>query len=133
VEAPSDSQVAIVPRGSVAPVVAPDGVPLRLVDDPSAPAVGFLHPDASHPYRLIDVVRAFNDKTGGNIKINSYDVQCVRQRYDIDKNPTFFYKLKFTSPRYSEAFIDWLLQRVAEELGFFNRIRAECRGRNSAV
>jgi hypothetical protein len=133
VEAPPDSQVAIVPLGSVASVVSPDGVPMRLVDDPNAPAVGFLHPDASHPYRLIDVVRAVNDRTGGSIKINSYDVQCVRQRYEIDKDPTFFYKLKFTSPRYSEAFIGWLLQRIAEEPGFFNRVRAESRGRESAV
>jgi|SRR5262245_31317051 len=133
VEAPPGSHVAVLPPGSPAPSIEPAGTPIRLVDDPNAPALGFLHPDASHPYRLIDVVRAVNERSNGKIKVNSFDIQCVRQRYDVDNNPTYFYRLKFASPRYSEAFIEWLLQSVAEEPTFFGRVRSECRASTAAV
>ncbi|SRR6266581_3756797 len=131
VEAPPGSQVAVVPPSGTPSTIDPSGTHIRLVDDPSAPALGFLHPDASHPHRLIDVVRVVNEKSGGKVKINSFDIQCVRQRYGIDGNPTFFYRMKFTSPRYSDAFVEWLLQRSAEEPGFFTRVRTECRGQSA--
>jgi hypothetical protein len=127
VEAPPGSEVAIIPPDAKPRTIEPSGTPIRLVDDPSVPALGFLHPDASHPHRLMDVVRKLKDRSGGELKVSSFDIQCVRQRYEVDQNPTFFYRMKFTSPRYSEAFVEWLVQRLDEEPDFFSRVRAECR------
>ncbi len=130
IEAPPGSHVAVVAAESL-PTLEPDGVPVRLVDDPTASVLGRLHPDISHPYRLIDVVRAVNERLAGKMKVNTFDIQCVRQAHQVNENAAFFYRMKFVSPRYSDAFIDWLVTRFGEDAEFFPKARLTCQKEKS--
>jgi len=125
IEAPPGATIAVV-AAETPTTLEPDGVPVRLVDDPTASVLGRLHPDISHPYRLIDVMRMVNERLVGQTKVNAFDVQCVRQAHRVDENATFFYRMKFISPRYSDAFADWLVARFSKDAEFFAKARLIC-------
>jgi hypothetical protein len=107
VKAPAGSGVKILPP-EVVESEAADASPIRIVDDPKAPAYRKVDPDKTHPYRLTEVVEQLNKKLGGK-KATSFDIQCVRKSYAVDTGkPQFFHKPRFSSPQYSEAFVEWM-------------------------
>jgi len=67
-----------------------------------------------------------NERRAGQTKVNAFDVQCIRQAHRVDENATFFYRMKFSSPRYSDAFADWLVTRFSEDAEFFAKARLVC-------
>lgn len=115
VEAPPGSRVEI-----AAPTDAADtSGPVRLVNDPNAPAMRQVAIDDTHPYRQKEVVAEVNKALQGVKVINSYHIQCVRQAHAIESNPTFAYKMNFASPRYSPAFVDWVVEQFKGNEQFF--------------
>jgi len=118
VEAPPGSQIQIAPPQS--PDAAVTAV--RLVNDPAVPAFRQLSVDETHPFRQKDVVEEFNRIVGTN-RIVPYHVQCVRQVHHIDENPTFCYRMKRVSPRYSQAFVDWLIESHTANPDFFEEAK----------
>jgi Putative DNA-binding domain len=88
----------------------------RLTSSPDAPLVRELNPNDSHPYRQIDVANAVTKKL--NFAISPYDVFCVRKVCGIEKKPEFFYKPKYTSPQYSDAFVDWFVSEYKKDPSF---------------
>ena len=109
VSAPPNYQISVLPQEVVR---AQDygATPVRVVNDPSAPAYRRINPDAIYPHRRKEIVMLVNEKLGGEKKINDYDFTCVRRVHEIDQSkPEFFYKSKFGCQQYSNAFVDWLL------------------------
>ena len=107
--------------------VAPQPIPgnFRIVDDPSAPSYGLLDTNQTHPYRQTEVIEAVNTRLLGKQTVNPHDILSVRRVHGIDETkPGFCYKLKFGSPIYSKAFIDWLIEQYSQNPGFFNEARA---------
>src|SRR5207245_1725771 len=101
---------------------------IRLVDDPKAPAYRKVDPDASHPHRLKELVTQLNTRLAGGTKVTAFDVQCVRKVYQIDKTkPQYFYKSRFTSPQYSDAFLEWMAEQVRTDHHFFYKARLTSR------
>jgi len=113
--APADAEVFVVRRKAAA---TDSLAPVRVVDDPNAPALARTDFDVTHPYRQREVVDLLNDRAGGKIA-TGYDVQCVRKAYAIDQRPEFFHRPKFGSPQYSDAFVAWMLDEHARDPEFF--------------
>lgn len=126
VEAPQGSQVTILPP-HIRESNAPTAIPIRIVDDPSAPSYRSLDPNVSHPHRQKEVIKNVNEKLEGK-KINDFDIQCVRKVHKTDNDPKFYYRMNFSSPRYSDAFVDWLVEQHQKDNQFFESARARYRG-----
>lgn len=129
IEAPAGHRVNIFPP-EVVESELPSAVPIRIVDDPKAPAYRKIDPDKTHPYRRREVVQFVNQKLNGRKRITGYDVHCVRKVYKLEETkPQFYYKSKFASPQYSNAFVDWLVEEYKKDPSFFDRVREEHRGK----
>jgi len=116
VEAPPGSQVQITsPAAAVG-----EAARVRLVNDPAAPAYRQVSVDETHPYRQKEVVAQFNKRVGVAKKIVPYHIQCVRLAHNIDDNATFCYRLSHASARYSQAFVDWIVQSYTTSPDFFD-------------
>lgn len=127
VEAPPGYRVNILPPEVIESPI-PTATPIRIVDDPTAPAYRKIDPDQTHPYRQKEVVQFVNQKLSGRKKITAYDVYCVRKVYNIDSTKTnFYYKSKFASPQYSNAFVDWLVEQYEKDPSFFDGAREKCK------
>jgi len=98
VEAPSGARIAVLPP-EVHDSSEPTASPIRLVDDPSAPAYYAMPVDTTHPHRQKEVTQLVNAKLKGKKAITAYDIQCVRKAFDIDSKPSFCYTQKYASPR----------------------------------
>lgn len=84
------------------------------------------NPDITHPYRRKDVVELVNQRLNGRKMITPYDVLCVRTVSKIDDSkPNYYYKSKFTSPQYSGAFVDWLVEQFEKNNMFFEKSKAK--------
>jgi hypothetical protein len=124
VEAPANANVAVYqptePDDSGRPIK------VRLTTEPGAPVYGQINPDESHPYRQTEVVQEVNKRLPRRRReINAYDVQAVRAVHRIDpaNAPDFAHKPRFASQQYSDAFVDWLIERIKRDRNFLTRAR----------
>jgi hypothetical protein len=126
VEAPLGSEIKIVqPQSAGASVET-----VRLVNDPSAPAYRRVSIDETHPYRQKEVVEEFNKIVEGT-KISPYHVQCVRYAHTVEDNPTFCYRMKHASSRYSQAFVDWLVKNHSDNSTFFEEAKSRVKQKSA--
>ena len=94
----------------------------RLVNDESAPAFKAFRTDLLYPYRQKELVARVNALLAGP-NIIGHDIYCVRKVHSVDAQPNFFYKPQFSSPQYSEAFAEWLVEQYRAEENFFHAAR----------
>ena len=94
---------------------------IRLTTDPHAPLYGQVDPDHSHPYRQKEVITEVNKRLDGDHAVNAFDMLSVRRVYDITEasRPEFVHVPKFGSPQYSDAFVDWIVERDRSDAQFF--------------
>lgn len=122
VEAPHGSRVAILP-----PEGAPTGpsgtIPMQLTDDPLAPAYYAVPLDRTHPFRQKEVIREVNVKLGGKKTINTHDILCIRRVYSVQMNIKFCYTQNYASPRYSQQFVEWIVEEYSENENFIEETR----------
>jgi|WetSurMetagenome_2_1015567.scaffolds.fasta_scaffold04639_9 hypothetical protein len=124
VEAPTGSRFTILPPETQQ--ISSSGVlPLRLTDDPNAPAYYAVPIDTTHPFRQKEVVREVNVKLAGRKVVNTHDILCIRRVYNIQKDITFCYTQNYVSPRYSEAFVDWIVKKYDEDDEFFEKTKVQ--------
>jgi hypothetical protein len=124
VEAPAGSRFAILPPEAQA--AGPSGaLPLRLTDDPNAPAYYAVPIDTTHPFRQKEVVVEVNRKLVGRKAINAHDILCIRRVFNVQKEIKFCYTQNYATPRYSQAFVDWVIQRYEEDNAFFEKTKAQ--------
>lgn len=128
VTAPRGSEV-IVAGKDVRESHSPSARPIRLVEDPSAPAYRKIDPNVTHPHRLKDVVQKLNRDLDGKVTLRLYDLLCLRRLYNLDSNSQFCYKPKFGPMQYSDAFIDWVTDKYSKDPRFFEKSRKECSDR----
>ena len=98
---------------------------MQLTSDPSAPAYYALPLDKTHPHRQKEVVREVNLRLTGRRIINSHDVICIRRVYSIHKEIKFCYIQNFASPRYTQQFVDWIVEQYNSNIAFFDQTRVE--------
>jgi Putative DNA-binding domain/EC042_2821-lke REase len=123
VDAPHGHKVMVLPPEVVESEGA-SATPIRLVDDPEAPADRKIDPNKTHPYRQKEVVEEINRALAGAHEVSPYDIQCVRKVHKIDESkPQFFYRPMFASARYSHAFIDWMVAQYKKNTAFYEETR----------
>jgi hypothetical protein len=125
VAAPTDSTVVVMPK-EVVESKAASATPIRIVDDPSAPAYRKVDPDKTHPYRLKEFVKLVQNTFGEKVSLSSYDILCLRRLYDLDSNQEFCHKPLYTSLQYSDALLQWLKAQYAKDPEFFSKSRKQC-------
>lgn len=121
--APKGAQIEVVDGGGRAGIGT--SVPARVVVSADAPAVARIeNADGTWPHRQADVINRVNAQIGRKA-INGYDIQCVRKIFDLERrHPEFVYKpFAKSSPQYSDAFVDWLIQEYAKDEQFFGNLR----------
>jgi hypothetical protein len=124
VEAPAGSRFAILPP-EAQPAGPSGALPLRLTDDPTAPAYYAVPIDTTHPFRQKEVVREVNAKLAGRKAINAHDILCIRRVYSVQKDIKYCYTQNYATPRYSQAFVDWVVQKYEEDGSFFNKTKQQ--------
>lgn len=122
VEAPAGSRIAVLPPEG-APTGPSGSVPVHLTNDPGAPAYYAVPLDKTHPYRQKEVVREVNAKLAGIKVINSHDLICIRRVYSVQKEINFCYTQNYASPRYSQQFVDWIVEQYHANAAFFEQTR----------
>jgi hypothetical protein len=121
VTAPVGATISVLP-GEVHLSGAEGGTGVRLVNDESAPAFKAFRTDLLYPYRQKELVARVNTLLDGPTII-AHDIYCVRKVYAVDAEPNFFYKPQFSSPQYSQAFAEWLVERYRADANFFHAAR----------
>ena len=121
VTAPVGATVSVLP-GEVRLTGAETATGVRLVNDEAAPAFKAMRTDLLYPYRQKELVARVNELLAG-AKVAGHDVQGVRKAHGVDGQPNFFYKPQFSSPQYSEAFAEWMVEQHKADAGFFQKAR----------
>lgn len=82
-------------------------------------------PSVSHPHRQKELLAALTSALAGAVTVNQHDVQCVNKVHGVKKRPDWFYQGKVVgSPsQYSQAFVDWIVERVKQDPLFFVNAR----------
>jgi len=124
VEAPAGSSIAILPQ-ETQPASLSGAIPLRITDDPNAPAHYQIPIDTTHPYRQKEVVEEVNNRLAGRKKINSRDIFCIRRVFPIQKNISYCYIQNYSAPRYSQMFVDWIMRQFDDDPNFFEKTRQQ--------
>jgi hypothetical protein len=68
-------------------------------------------------------VREVNAKLAGKKVINAHDILCTRRVYSVQKDIEFCYIQNYATLRYSQAFIDWMVEKYEEDEPFFNKTK----------
>jgi Putative DNA-binding domain len=97
---------------------------VRLVNDDDAPAFKAVRTDLLYPYRQKELVTQVNKLLDGALVISAHDVYSVRKAHHIDGQPTFYYKPQYSSPQYSLAFAEWMVEQYRGDPEFFANARA---------
>jgi len=101
--------------------------PIRITDEPNAPALRLETPDASHPFRQKEVVQIVNERLKGARTVNSYDMLCVRKVHAVNETkPQYYYRSKYGCAQYSMDFVNWLVASYEHDPSFFDKARAKC-------
>lgn len=112
---------SIAPRtGGVAPV------PVRIVDDPSAPDARSIDYDVSHPYRQKDLTANVNGRLPQGVTVKAYDIAAVRYAYNVSEEPKHCHKPKFGMLRHGDLFADWIVQSYENDNEFFKKAHEKC-------
>ena len=113
-------------------VEAPEGffaddaaaTPIRVVEDPRAPAYRVVDYDKTHPYRQKEVLATLRQRFPGR-PLNQFDLLAIRHVHGIDERPEFSHKSMYGTRQYSQKFLDWLTDQAARDAEFFDSARAE--------
>lgn len=124
VEAPAGSRIAILPP-ETQPTGPSGALAVQLTNNPEAPAYYAVPIDTTHPFRQKEVVREVNSQLAGKQAINAHDILCVRRVHSIQKDIKFCYTQNYASPRYSQAFVDWLLEKFNNDEAFFKKTKEQ--------
>lgn len=124
VQAPQGSQVKVLPP-EVFETDSPSAMPIRIVDDLTAPAYHKLNPDQTHPHRQKEVIAEVNNSLPDKYQINSYDIQVTRKIHKLDSQEKFSYNPKFGPRQYSTELINWLIKQFKKDNSFFKSTREE--------
>jgi hypothetical protein len=105
------------------PTDARNASEVRITTDPSAPAMSAPMVDRTHPYRQKELLQKANAKLPLEKRISTHDFLCIRRAQSIHRDLKYCYNMNWSSPRYSDACVDWLIAQVTEDDTFVHRAR----------
>ena len=96
---------------------------VRVTDDKDAPEYRAPLIDKTHPHRQKELLVLVNERLAGNPHVSSHDFLCVRRVHNIHRDLKYCFNLNWSSPRYSEACITWLIAQIHADSMFLHRAR----------
>jgi hypothetical protein len=87
--------------------------------------------DKLYPYRQKELLKVLAQRLEGRITVTSADLQIARRLYAVDDDPNLSYQAQHSPRKYTDAFVDWLLDRFAADPTFFQKNREAARARVS--
>jgi hypothetical protein len=125
-------KVTQAPPGSVIQVatkIEPShgGLSGRIVTDLNAPAVRPEEADTIWPHRAKEVRLLINERLKGEVTVNTYDLQCLRQAFNIDRDHRDWCYRPFAKahPQYSDTFVNWVVNEFKKDDQFFVKVRQQ--------
>jgi hypothetical protein len=73
----------------------------------------------------LQLARILETKLAGRKAINAHDILCIRRVYNIQKDIALCYAQNYASPRYSQAFVDWVVRKHREDGEFFETTKVQ--------
>ena len=116
---------------SVALRDTPEATAIRLTNDESAPTLSVMQADKLYPHRQKELVQRLAERLGGQTSVSGHDLQCVRRVHKVDDDSMFSYQAQHSPRKYTEAFVDWLVSKHAEDPKFFQHARELVRARTT--
>lgn len=95
---------------------------IRITTDEHAPLYRAVDFDITHPYRQKELIAEVNRRLPEERAINAYEFLAVRRTNEID--PDFVHRPRFGTNQYSQAFVDWLVERIERDPAFIERARS---------
>jgi hypothetical protein len=123
VDAPANSTFAVVPK-TIRLSNSPEATEIKATPEILDQLVHLPSLDITHPHRESDAAREFNDRMKGKVRIQPHYIRYVRKAHKIEEEPKFFCKVKFMPPRYSDAFVGWLVEQATADTSFFSKAKA---------
>lgn len=118
VEAPPGTRIVVLPA-DIDESSDADATPIRVVDDPMAPAYRALPVDQTHPHRQKEVVQQVNGRLSERATVNSHHIFCIRRVYNIDQEIRVCYTQRHAAPKFSDAFVDWIVTQFEKNDDIF--------------
>ena len=129
VEAPAGSRVSVL-LPEIRESTSSRAAPIRITEDPTAPAYRVVDPDSTYPFRQKELIAEVRSRLPDGIAFNSFDVVAVRRAHGIDSKREFSFKPRFGSRQYSRRLVDWLVAQFEADAGFFEKARLKYRRRD---
>jgi hypothetical protein len=129
-EAPRGSQLQVVPRGTTRAGL--DGaLPVRMTLNPDAQGVIAVDRHEIFPYRQKDVMKRLKKVLPIGTAPNTYELQAINKVYKIAAEKDLSWQPDFSSRQYSEAFIEWIVDRISKDKKFLRKTRRRFREMNA--
>jgi hypothetical protein len=125
-EAPRGSQLQVVPRGA-ARAGLDAAVAVRMTRNPDAQGVIAVDRHEIFPYRQKDIIDRLKKVLPTGVVPNTYDLQAINKVYKIAADKDLSWQPDFSSRQYSEAFVEWIVDKVSREEKFLKRTRRHFR------
>lgn len=122
IEAPSSSTISVL-SGPLKMTDSLDAAAVRITTDPTAPMISVPMVDKTHPYRQKELLEKVNAHLLAGKKITTHDFLCIRRTQLIHRDLKYCYNMNWSSPRYSEACIDWIVEQITGDDAFVHRAR----------
>jgi hypothetical protein len=120
----------VVPRGAKA--LGPEGaVAVRLTTNPDAQGMIVADRHEIFPYRQKDLIAKLKEGLPGMSVPNSYDLQAINNVYKIAEQENLSWQPPFSTRLYSEAFHEWIIDKISIQSDFLQDTRARYCGRNA--
>ena len=125
-------KVAVAPRGSHLEVVPAKGAvvtgneiatPVRITTNPHAPTAMVIDRHTIFPYRQKDVLSRLKDVLPEGQRPNQYDLQAIYKVFRIAEDESLSWKPQFSPRQYSDAFVNWVVQKITEDAEFLKETR----------
>jgi hypothetical protein len=105
-------------------------LPVRITDDPYATNAVLIDKHDNCPHRQKDVLRLLKDRLPQDRCPNSAELQTINKVFKVADNSTFFWKPQFSSPQYSVAYVEWLVEQITADEAFAQSARVQLKGMN---
>jgi hypothetical protein len=121
-EAPRGSQLQVVPRGTRA-IGLEGAVAVRLTNNPDAKGILVTDRHAVFPYRQKDLIARLKEALPPRSVPNTYDLLAINKVYKIAKQENLSWQPPFSSRLYSEAFVEWIVDKLSNQKDFLQETR----------
>lgn len=101
---------------------SPGATPIRIVDDPSAPAFRVVDYDKTHPFRQKEILAELHARRP-DVPLNQFDLLAIRHTHRIDSRPELSHKGMYGTRQYSPRFLEWLLDQIDSDPAFLANAR----------